>query len=93
MNSCRNTGGARRPTSVRWVILSLLCAVTFVSYLLRMNISVAAKFMMPDLGITTIQMGWVFGSFTLVYTVCQIPGGIFGERLGPRRAITIITVL
>ncbi|MEE9229431.1 MAG: MFS transporter [Acidobacteriota bacterium] len=93
MNNGGNNGGTHRLTSVRWIILGLLFVVTFVSYLLRMNISVAAKFMMPDLGLTTIQMGWVFGSFTLAYTVCQLPGGIFGEWLGPRRTVTIITVL
>lgn len=82
-----------RPSWVRWRILGLLFVVSFVSYLLRMNISVAAKFMMPDLGLSEIQMGWVFGSFTLAYAACQFPGGLLGERLGARRTISIITLL
>jgi ACS family glucarate transporter-like MFS transporter len=83
----------RGSTSVRWLILGLLFVVSFVSYLLRTNISVAAKFMMPDLGLTEIQMGWVFGSFTLAYAAFQFPGGIFGEWLGGRRSIALITLL
>lgn len=73
-----------KPTSVRWVILAILFVVSFVAYLLRMNISVAAKFMMPELGISEVQMGWVFAAFTLGYAVFQIPGGIFGDVVGPR---------
>ena len=76
-------------TKVRWVVLALLFIVSFVAYLLRMNISVAAKFMMPELGISEIQMGWVFGAFVWGYALFQIPGGVFGEILGPRRGLSV----
>ena len=75
---------------MRWVILAILFVVSFVAYLLRMNISVAAKFMMPELGISEVQMGWVFAAFTLGYAVFQIPGGVFGDVAGPRRALAIV---
>jgi Major Facilitator Superfamily len=42
---------------VRWRIAAMVGAFAFVSYLQRMNISVAAEQMMPDLGLTKIQMG------------------------------------
>ena len=93
MHGAREHETVQQPTWVRWRILSLLFVVSFVSYLLRMNISVAAKFIMPDLGLTKIQMGWVFGSFTLAYAACQFPGGLFGERLGARRSISIIILM
>jgi ACS family glucarate transporter-like MFS transporter len=79
-----------QPSAVRWAILAILFVVSFVAYLLRMNISVAAKFMMPELGISEIQMGWVFAAFTWGYAVCQIPGGVFGDVVGPRRAFVVI---
>lgn len=81
-----------KPTSVRWGILALLFSVSFVAYLLRMNISVAAKFMMPELGISEIQMGWIFAAFAWGYALFQFPGGIFGDVVGPRRALAWITV-
>ena len=80
-------------TSVRWAILALLFVISFVAYLLRMNISVAAKFMMPELGISEIQMGWVFAAFIWGYALFQVPGGVFGEILGPRRALSIVVVI
>jgi ACS family glucarate transporter-like MFS transporter len=80
-------------TKVRWVVLALLFVVSFVAYLLRMNISVAAKFMMPELGISEIQMGWVFGAFVWGYALFQIPGGVFGEILGPRWGLSVVALL
>ena len=77
---------------MRWVILALLFVVSFVAYLLRMNISVAAKFMMPELGISEIQMGWIFAAFAWGYALFQFPGGVLGDVVGPRRALAWITV-
>ena len=82
-----------KPTNVRWAILGLLFVISFVAYLLRMNISVAAKFMMPELGLSETQMGWVFAAFVWGYALFQIPGGFFGEILGPRRSLSIVVLI
>lgn len=79
-------------TSVRWRILAILTGLSTVSYMLRTNISVAAKFMMPELSLSQIEMGQVFGSFMLAYALFQIPGGILGDRFGPRRVLTVAAV-
>jgi ACS family glucarate transporter-like MFS transporter len=82
-----------RPTSVRWRILLLMALASFISYVLRYNVSTAAPAMMSDLALTEIQWGWVLAAFTAGYAVFQLPGGILGDRLGPRRMLTIIAVL
>jgi len=79
--------------SVRYRIVALLAVFSLVAYLLRMNISVAAKFMMPDLGLTEIQMGQVFSAFMLGYAIFQVPWGLSGDWSGPRRMLTIATLL
>ena len=73
-------------TSSRW-ILAMLAAFTFVSYLLRSNISVGAELMMPALGLTKIDMGQIFASFLIGYAIFQIPGGVLGDRIGPKRTL------
>jgi ACS family glucarate transporter-like MFS transporter len=73
-----------RPTRVRWMVVAILTGFSVTSYLQRMNISIAAQFMMPELGLTQIQMGQIFSSFLIGYTIFQIPAGIWGDRLGPR---------
>ena len=83
----------QKPTSVRWRILLIMAFVSFVSYVLRYNVSTAAPSMMADLALTEIQWGWVLAAFTAGYAVFQLPGGIMGDRFGPRRMLAMIAVL
>jgi ACS family glucarate transporter-like MFS transporter len=80
-------------TQVRWVILALLFAASFVAYVLRTNMSVAGKNMMADLGLSKIQLGMILSAFAWGYAIFQFPGGIFGDKVGSRRALAIIAVL
>ena len=81
-----------RPTNVRWRVLSILMFVSFVSYFLRGNLSIAAPSMIADLNLTEIQWGWVMSAFPLGYALFQFPGGLFGDRLGPRKALALISL-
>lgn len=73
-----------RATGIRHQILALLALFSLASYVLRTNISIAAKFMMPELGLGEIEMGRVFSAFMLGYALFQIPAGLLGDRLGAR---------
>lgn len=70
-------------TRVRWTIVWLLVGFSLVSYVERMNIGVAAKFMIPELGLTQVQMGQIFSTFLVGYAALQIPMGMLGDRFGP----------
>lgn len=78
------------PGHVRWNILAILVAMSFIAYVLRANMSIAGEGLMRDLGLTPIEFGMVLAAFTWGYALCQIPGGMFGEIVGPRRALTWI---
>jgi ACS family glucarate transporter-like MFS transporter len=60
-----------------------------VTYVDRVNISVAARQMMPALGLTDQQMGFVFSAFVIGYALFQIPGGWLADRWGARLVLTI----
>ncbi len=64
-----------------------------VSYFERTNISITAELMIPALGITKVQMGEIFTSFLLGYAVFQVPGGIAGDKLGPRVTLGLSAVV
>lgn len=85
--------GTERATFVRWRVLSLLVFAGFVSYVLRYNVSTAGPSMMADLSLTEQQLGYVLAAFTAGYTVFQFPGGLMGDALGPRKALTICMLL
>ncbi len=70
-------------------ILCLLWAFAFLSYVLRVNISVAQQYMARELALNDIQVGYVFAAFLVGYTIFQLPAGILGDRFGPRIVLTI----
>lgn len=82
-----------RPTNVRWWIVGMLTAFAFVSYLQRINISVAAELMAPELHLSKIQMGQIFSSFLIGYAIFQIPGGLFADRYGTRLTLSLSAAL
>jgi ACS family glucarate transporter-like MFS transporter len=69
--------------------LGVFGVITFVD---RVCISVAAKEMQADLGLSPAQWGWVLGAFVLAYGLFEIPTGAMGDRFGPRLIITRIVV-
>ena len=80
-------------TRVRWSIVGLLVVFSLVSYIERVNISIAATLMVPELGFTQIQMGRVFSAFVLGYALLQIPIGMIADRIGPSRILAVIAWL
>jgi ACS family glucarate transporter-like MFS transporter len=81
-----------RRIPVRWRVLAVLFVVSFVNYLLRNVLSVAIPSIRAEFGFTTAELGWILASFGLSYTLLQIPGGLFGQRYGTRRALGFLTV-
>lgn len=76
------------PTRARWTILSFVFLISVVTVVDRVNISVAAKYIMPEYGLSQVQMGTIFSAFIVGYTLSFIPGGWLGDRFGPRRVLT-----
>ncbi len=83
----------RRRLRVRWIIFAYTFAFAFIIYLQRTSFSVTAVQMMPELGISQVQLGWLFTAYLIAYMALQLPGGIFGEWAGARRALVITGVL
>src|SRR2546423_585423 len=81
-----------RVTRVRYQVLAFTCALAAVTYLDRVCISRTADDMRRDLGLTKVQMGFVFSAFTIAYALFEIPTGAWGDRIGPRRVLTRIVV-
>src|SRR4051812_17571146 len=85
-------GFTARATSVRWTIVGFIVLLAFVLYLLRLNLSVAGEAIMGELGLSAVQFGFVLGAFEWSYALCQFPGGLFGNRVGGRRALTWLPI-
>jgi ACS family glucarate transporter-like MFS transporter len=75
---------SRKASGVRWRILTLIFLVSMVTYLDRVNISIAAKQMMDSYRLSSLEMGKVFSAFILAYALFQVSGGWLADRFGPR---------
>jgi MFS family permease len=70
-------------------VLLLLCAMYFITYVDRVNVSSAAEAFQAELGLTKTQLGLVFSAFAYPYLVCQVIGGWFSDRFGARRTLVV----
>jgi MFS transporter, ACS family, glucarate transporter len=69
---------------VRFTIVAMLFAVTMVNYADRATIAIAGPVLSKDLGLTAIQMGFIFSAFGWSYVLGQIPGGWLLDRFGSK---------
>jgi ACS family glucarate transporter-like MFS transporter len=75
------------PTRVRWRIVLVLAIVAGVTYIDRLNLGIAAKFILEEYKLSTQSMGWILGAFSLGYAVFHVPGGWLADRYGPGRVL------
>ena len=74
------------------IILTMLIILGVVTFLDRINISVAGSSIMKDLNLTPEEWGWVQSAFILSYGLLQVPMGAFGDRHGHRKVLTLIVL-
>ena len=48
--------------------------------------------MMGELGLSQVQLGIVLAAFAWGYAIFQFPGGVFGDRIGGRKALTLMLI-
>ncbi|KVL08349.1 MFS transporter [Burkholderia sp. MSMB1826] len=68
--------------------LWLLCALSFILYVDRVNLATAAGAIKAELGLSNTELGVAFSAFAYSYAICQIGGGWIADRFGAR--ITLI---
>jgi MFS transporter, ACS family, glucarate transporter len=78
---------------VRWKIFLFLFGFGFIVYVQQRSITVAAYQMMPDLGLSQIQIGALETALLIGYTAMQFPGGVIGQRLGARLMFAVISLI
>ena len=74
------------------MILVMLVILGMVTFLDRINISVAGSAIMHDLNLSPAEWGWVQSAFILSYGLMQIPMGALGDRFGHRKILAAIVL-
>src|SRR4051795_11665114 len=77
-----------KTTRVRWFLILWLFVLSAVSYLDRVNISIAGGSIVDSYHLTDVQLGKVFSALVAGYALFQTLGGHLADRFGPRRVLT-----
>jgi len=75
-------------TRVRWMLVFWLFILSAVSYLDRVNISIAGGAIADAYHLNNVQLGKVFSAMLIGYALFQTVAGRLADRFGPRRVIT-----
>ncbi len=80
------------PTHARFRVVGLATALAMVTYLDRVSIGTLAPGIMRDLGLSIVEMGYVFTAFQFAYALFEIPTGRWADRKGTRSVLTRIVI-
>ncbi|MFF7710322.1 MFS transporter [Pseudomonas sp. NPDC007930] len=82
-------GTAQKRTRTRYVTLAMLVIASAVALADRANLSIAGSAMSAELGITPVQLGFLFSAFSWAYVLGQLPAGWMLDRFGAIRVYGI----
>src|SRR5579864_2376859 len=77
-----------KTTRVRWFLVFWLFVLSAVSYLDRVNISIAGGSIVDAYHLSEVQLGKVFSAMLVGYALFQTVGGRLADRFGPRFVLT-----
>ncbi|AHE55668.1 MFS transporter [Sphingomonas sanxanigenens] len=76
---------AEKPSHVRHRIIALIFIITSINYADRATFSIAGNAAAGELGLGSVQMGFILSAFAWAYVLAQIPGGALLDRFGTKR--------
>ena len=76
-----------KPSRVRWFLVLWLFVLSAVSYLDRVNISIASGPIIDAYHLTNFQFGKISSAMLVGYGLFQTAGGRLADRFGPRRVL------
>jgi ACS family hexuronate transporter-like MFS transporter len=76
----------------RWMIGILLLLVTAVGSIDRQALSVTAKILMDEFGLTKTEYGALGFAFLFAYAIGQLLAGVFVDKLGTRRSLSLAVI-
>lgn len=83
------TTAERSPSPMRWAILALLFASTVLNYVDRQTLSILARTVQDDLGISDLGYAHIVQLFLIFYTLAYLGAGWVTDRLGTRLSLAL----
>ena len=80
------------PSRTRYRVVALATGLAMITYLDRACLATLAPGIVRDLGLSTVQMGFVFTAFQLAYALFEIPTAWWADRQGTRAVLSRIVL-
>ncbi len=94
MHATVSTATLARPGARAWAVLAVLCFVYVLNFLDRQLLSILAKPIQDELGVTDGQLGRIGGLyFAMFYCVLAIPVGWLADRTNRVRVLSLACAL
>ncbi len=80
----------------RWHLIRIALTVALGGFLMGFDASVISgvvRFIQPEFGLTSLQLGWAVGSLTLTATLGMLTAGPLSDRFGRRAVLATAGVL
>jgi ACS family glucarate transporter-like MFS transporter len=71
-------------SNCRWLAVALVCGLTTINYIDRVNIGIAAPILMKELALSPASMGFLMSVFFWSYFFAMAPTGWFLNKYGPK---------
>jgi nitrate/nitrite transporter NarK len=79
--------------SPAWLVLLLLVFIGFTTYAQQFCTPVMLPLIGKDLGLDTAQLAVIWGMTTFGGLFLSLPGGLLGDKVGPKAGIFIVTLI
>ncbi len=80
--------------SYKWLVLTISTfTFTFVVAIPQMSLPVLFDEISTELGLSLVQVGWIWGAGSVLGILVGLIGGPLGDRFGPRRTLAVACLL
>ena len=83
----------KNPIRYRWLMLGIMGVIYFLACLHRISPTVIARDLVNEFGADATALGLMASSYFYLYAAVQPPVGILSDTIGPRRVVTIFTLI
>jgi sugar phosphate permease len=81
-----------RPSRVRYLVLAAACSLAVLTYVQRQGFVAGTPYIKEDLRLNDRWMGYLGSVWLVAYGLFQVPGGLLGDRFGPRHLLTVLVL-
>jgi sugar phosphate permease len=83
----------KRVLSYRWAVFGTLAIAYFFVYFHRVSTAVVSADLQTTFGVGASSIALLSSAYFYAYTIMQLPSGILTDSLGPRKTVSVFTLV